>query len=55
MANQVVSTKIEDGKFKVQVDPNKDGQPVISLEIALEEIPDEVLSAFKAKAEEKGL
>ena len=45
--NKVVEFKIEDGKMIIKVDPNKDGEAVISISVNIAEIPDEVVSAFK--------
>ena len=44
---KVVDFKVEDGKLKILVDTNKDGEPVISLVVDIVEIPDEVVSALK--------
>ena len=44
--NQAVSFKIDDGKLNLTVDPNKDGQPLVTLSIDLKEVPDEVVDAF---------
>ncbi len=44
---KVLDFKVEDGKFKIKVDPNKDGEAVVELMVDLKEVPDEVLSIFK--------
>jgi len=44
---KVLDFKIEDDKMLLTVDPNKDGQPVLSLAINLKEVPDEIISAIK--------
>lgn len=44
---KVVDFKVEDGKLKILVDTNKDGEPVVSLVVDIAEIPDEVVSALK--------
>ena len=44
---KMLDFKIEDGKLHLSVDPNKDGQPVVTLVVDMAEVPDEVLSAFK--------
>jgi len=49
MENKVVVVKMEGEYFVVELDPNKDGQPVMSFRLHLSEIPDEILSAFAAK------
>lgn len=49
MANDVVKFNITDGKLAVEVDPNKNGKPVLSLLIDLAEVPSEVLSVFQPK------
>lgn len=49
MENKVLTIKLDGEYFVVAVDPNKDGEPVMELKIHLSEIPDEVISALKAK------
>lgn len=49
MEAKAVELKFEGSKLIVVVDPNKDGQAVLKLELELAEIPDEVLSAIAAK------
>ena len=39
--------KVDEGKFIISVDPNKDGQPVVFLSVDLTEVPDEIASLFK--------
>ena len=39
--------EFEDGKLFIMIDPNKDGQYLLKLEVDMTEIPDEVISAFK--------
>jgi hypothetical protein len=51
--HKLVDFKIEESKLHLTVDPNRDGQAVVSLLVDLAEIPDEVLSALgKGKKEE---
>jgi len=45
--NKAFDMKIEDGELRIVVDPNKDGTPVIKLQVDLAEVPDEVISALK--------
>lgn len=47
--SEAVKINFEGSKLLVIVDPNKDGQAVVKLEVELAEIPDEVLSAIQAK------
>jgi hypothetical protein len=49
--NKAVEFSFEGSKLKIIADPNKDGQPVITLEIEMAEIPDEILSAIQKKKE----
>ena len=49
---KAVEFTFEGSKLLVIVDPNKDGQPVMKLEIEMAEIPDEILSAISAKKAE---
>jgi len=51
MPNKAVDFRFEGSKLIVVVDPNKDGEPVLSVELELAEIPDEVLSAINSKKE----
>jgi hypothetical protein len=51
MAN-AVDFSFEGSKLLVVVDPNKDGQPVVRVEIEMAEIPDEILSAISSKKAE---
>lgn len=46
---KVVSFEVEDGKLKLVVDPNRDGQPVVSLVVDIAEVPDEVAALFLKK------
>jgi len=46
---KAVSMKVEDGNLVIMVDPNKDGQAVIRLEISLLEVPDELAELFTKK------
>jgi len=48
--NKVIDYSFEGSNLTIKVDPNKDGQPVISLTISLTEVADEILSALKPKA-----
>jgi hypothetical protein len=52
MEAKSVSYVFEGTKLIITVDPNKDGQPVLSLTIEMSEIPDEVLSAISSKKAE---
>jgi len=47
-----VKYEFQGSKLKVEIDPNGDGQPVLSIVLELAEIPDEVLSAISAKKAE---
>ncbi len=47
-----VDYKFDGTKLIINVDPNKDGQSVITLTIEMAEIPDEVLSAISSKKAE---
>lgn len=47
--NKSVSFKVEDGKLVVQVDPNKDGQALLTVHLDIAEVPDEVIELFKKK------
>jgi len=49
--NKAVSFLFDGSKLKIIVDSNKDGEPVLSVEIEMAEIPDEVLSAIQKKKE----
>ncbi len=49
MENKAVEFKFEGAKLLIVVDPNKDGGPVLKVEVDLAEIPDEVLSLIAAK------
>lgn len=44
---QIVSFTIEEGSMVITVDPNKDGQALLSLKIDLLEVPDEIVSLIK--------
>lgn len=46
---QVVTMKIDGGALLISVDPNKDGQPILTLSIDLLEVPDEIVTALKKK------
>jgi hypothetical protein len=46
---KAVEFKFEGSKLLIAIDPNKDGGPVLKLEIDLAEIPDEVMSVISAK------
>jgi len=43
----VVEFRIDGGMLIIEVDPNKDGQNVLVVNVDLAEIPDEVLSVLK--------
>lgn len=47
-----VKFEFEGSKLKLAIDPNEDGQAVLSLELELAEIPDEVLSLISSKKAE---
>lgn len=49
MENKAFDFKVEGGKLLITIDPNKDGQPVMTLSVDIAEIPDEVISALKKK------
>jgi hypothetical protein len=49
MENQAVKFEFVGSKLLIAVDPNRDGGPVIKVEIDLMEIPDEVMSLISAK------
>jgi len=49
MEAKAVEMKFEGTKMVWSVDPNKDGQPVLTLMVDLMEIPDEVMSLIAAK------
>lgn len=49
MEGKLVDFKFEGTKLLVTVDPNKDGQCVLKVEVDLAEIPDEVLSLISGK------
>jgi hypothetical protein len=49
MENQAVKFEFEGSKLLIAVDPNRDGGPVVKVEIDLMEIPDEVMSLISAK------
>jgi hypothetical protein len=49
MENQAVKFEFVGSKLLIAVDPNRDGGPVLKLEIDLMEIPDEVMSVISAK------
>lgn len=44
---KAVSFKIVDSKLLVEVDPNKNGTPVIKLELDLVEVPSEIVAVIK--------
>jgi hypothetical protein len=46
---KAVSYEFEGTKMVVKVDPNKDGEAVLKIEIDLKEVPDEVLVAITKK------
>ena len=45
--NKAVSFEVVDGCLVIGVDPNRDGQAVVSLKVDLAEVPDEVAALFK--------
>lgn len=47
MENQVVDVKFEGAKVIVNVDPNKDGSPLVKVELDLMQIPAEVKELIK--------
>ena len=52
MEAKSVDYKFEGTKLIVTVDPNKDGQAVLTVVLEIAEIPDEVLSAISSKKAE---
>ena len=46
MEHKKVEFKVEDNKLKIMVDPNQDGEPLMTVIVDITEIPDEVLSAI---------
>lgn len=46
---QIVTMKIDGGALVITVDPNKDGQALLSVSIDLLEVPDEIVAALKKK------
>ncbi len=46
---KMLSMKVADGKFLIEVDPNKNGKPVLTLALDLSEVPSEVASIFVKK------
>ena len=44
---KAVDFKFEGSKLLISVDPNKDGEAVLKLELDLSEVADEVLDALK--------
>lgn len=44
---KAVSFKIVESKLLIEVDPNKNGVPVLKLELDLIEVPSEVVSVIK--------
>ena len=49
--SQAISFRFEGSNLFVEVDPNNDGEPVVSVKLDLAEISDEVLSAIKSRKE----
>jgi len=47
MENQVVEVKFEGAKVIINVDPNKDGSPLVKVELDLLQIPSEVKDLIK--------
>ena len=47
--NKIVDFKFEGSKLIINVDPNKDGEVVLSVSLDMAEIPDEVASFFAKK------
>lgn len=47
MENQIVDIKFEGAKVIVAVDPNKDGSPLVKVELDLMQIPSEVKDLIK--------
>lgn len=45
--NKAFSLAIEGEFLVVKLDPNKDGEQLLELKVALKEVPDEILSVFK--------
>lgn len=46
---KAVTFKVENNQLVISVDPNKDGEAVISVVVNIAEIPDEVASALIKK------
>jgi len=44
---KALEVKFEGEYLVISVDPNKDGEKVVELKVALKEVPDEVLGALK--------
>ena len=44
---KAIDFKIEDAKLIIKVDPNKDGQAVVELNVDLAEVADEIIDAIK--------
>jgi len=44
---KAIKLSFENGKMIVEVDPNKDGDILLRVELALSEIPDEIVDAIK--------
>lgn len=51
MENKAVNFRFDGSKLLIDVDPNRDGGPVVKLEIDLMEIPDEIMSLITKKKE----
>lgn len=45
--NKAIDFVIDGGKLIIKADPNKDGQPVVTVIVDLAEVPDEIISAIK--------
>ena len=43
----MIDFKVEEGKLVINVDPNEDGEPVVSVVVDIVEIPDEVMDLLK--------
>lgn len=46
---QIVTFALDGSNFVLVVDPNKDGQALLRIEIDITEVPDELVSLLKKK------
>ena len=52
MEGKVVAFKMEGSKLVLQIDSNKDGQPLMTLTLELSEVADELFSLLKGAKKE---